>query len=99
MILKELILKGSLQLFADDIAIVYQAENWTIIEDDINSDWGKIQIWMSSNNLAINAKKSDFIIFGNGEIPDLNIMFDFDNKIITSVQKVKYLGVRIDNIN
>jgi hypothetical protein len=35
MILKELILKGSLQRFADDIAIVYQAENWTIIEDEI----------------------------------------------------------------
>jgi hypothetical protein len=52
---------------------------------------------MSSNNLAINAKKSNFIIFGNGEIPDLNVMFDFDNKIITSVQKVKYLGVRIDH--
>jgi hypothetical protein len=34
----ELILKGNLQLFADDIAIVYSEANWTEIEHAMDTD-------------------------------------------------------------
>jgi Reverse transcriptase (RNA-dependent DNA polymerase) len=93
--IKELNLKGSLHLFADDIALVYKEQKWINIEDSMNSDLEKVQFWMLENKLAINTKKSNFIVFGNVEAPDLNIFFE--NEPIIAISKVKYLGVWIDN--
>jgi hypothetical protein len=93
--LKELILKGNLQLFADDIAIVYSEKNWADVEQAMNQDLEEIRNWMSRNKLAVNIRKSNFIIFGNTETPDLNI--HFGDESLNLVFKVKYLGVWIDS--
>jgi hypothetical protein len=92
--IKELVLLGNLQLFADDIAIIYSNMNWEEIESAMNSDLEKIRTWMTRNKLAVNARKSNFITFGNTETPDLNIKFGDDS--LNFVPKVKYLGVLID---
>jgi Reverse transcriptase (RNA-dependent DNA polymerase)/Endonuclease/Exonuclease/phosphatase family len=92
--IKELILHGDLQLFADDIALIYSEQNWENIEDNMNSDLQQLEIWMSRNKLVVNTKKSNFIAFGNNEEPDLSIKFKNDTLDIT--KSVKYLGVIID---
>jgi hypothetical protein len=60
----------------------------------MNSVLEKIRTWMTRNKLAVNARKLNFITFGNTETPDLNIKFGDDS--LNFVPKVKYLGVLID---
>jgi hypothetical protein len=92
--IKNLNLFGNLQLFADDTAILYSEMNWDILEVNMNKDLETIKIWMSRNKLLVNAKKSCFITFGNSAKPDLNIKIGID--FIEHVDKVKYLGILID---
>jgi hypothetical protein len=49
--IKEIQLRGTLQLFADDTAIVYSNETW------IMERIGRMRIWMQRNKLLMNAKK------------------------------------------
>jgi Reverse transcriptase (RNA-dependent DNA polymerase) len=92
--IKDVLLAGDLQLFADDIAIIYSNENWDQIENNMNSDLKQLEIWMARNKLVVNTKKSIYITFGNHEEPDLNIIFSNDK--LKLMQTVKYLGIYID---
>jgi hypothetical protein len=88
----ELILKGNLQLFADDIATVYTEENWTDIQHAMNTDLEEIGNSMSRNKLAVNVQKSNIIAFGNMESLDLNI--SFGGQSLNLVSKVKWIHNR-----
>jgi hypothetical protein len=50
-------------------------------------------IWFCSNLLSLNIKKTNYIIFGNKTLPDVNLMLN--NQIITRVYETKFLGVMI----
>jgi hypothetical protein len=52
--IKEIQLRGTLQLFADDTAIVYSKETWDRLEEAMNNDLGRMKIWMQYNKLLIN---------------------------------------------
>jgi hypothetical protein len=56
-------LRGTLQLFADDTAIVYSEETWDRLEEALNDDLERMKIWMQRNKLLINAKNSCYVTF------------------------------------
>ena len=77
-------------LYADDTVILH--ENVQILQDNLN----KIVNWCNDNQLTIIAKKSQWMRMNvcNDQIDLRNI----DIKIRdTNLEKVKYLGVHIDN--
>ena len=55
--------KLSTILFADDANLFYSGKNIGTIEYSLNNELTRIQEWLTSNQLTLNIKKTNFIIF------------------------------------
>ena len=52
-------------LFADDTSILYSNKNLKSLELEVNVELNKLCEWLTVNKLTLNAKKSNYVIFGN----------------------------------
>ena len=50
-------------LFADDTNILYADKNLKSLEHTVNTELHKLYVWLTSNKLSLNIKKSNFAIF------------------------------------
>ena len=50
-------------LFADDTNILYADKNLKSLEQRVNAELNKLCVWLTSNKLNLNIKKSNFVIF------------------------------------
>jgi len=50
-------------LFADDTYLLYADKNLRVLENKVNAELSKIYNWLIANNLSLNIKKSNFVIF------------------------------------
>ena len=90
-------------LFADDTNILYANKNLRSLEATVNSELKKLYLWLASNKLTLNTKKTNFVIFHPYQksvdyLPQLKI-FDTDTNQYVSLEMknyVKYLGILID---
>ena len=89
--------------FADDTNILYVNKNLRSLEATVNSALKKLYLWLVSNKLTLNTKKTNFVIFHPYQksvyyLPQLKI-FDTDTNQYVSLEMknyVKYLGILID---
>jgi len=96
--------KLKLFLFADDTNAVYADKNLKSLELTVNQELSKLYDWLMANKLALNIKKTNFVIFRPAQRkltyhPKLMI-FDNDqhkNVALACKESVRYLGVIIDN--
>ena len=95
--------KLSLYLFADDTNLLYADRDINSLERVVNAKLSKVQEWLVTNKLTLNAKKSNFVIFHPyQEKLDRDVIlkiFDFHtNEFVLLDQKtyIKYLGILID---
>lgn len=86
-------MNGTMYLYADDMAIVYDADNITQLQTIMNSDCIKLKKWMNENKLTINTDKTKYMIFRN-KIPTQIL---YNGTELESVPTIKYLGVIIDD--
>ena len=56
--------KLSFYLFADDTSLLYADTNLKSLEKTVNSELIKVSDWLNANKLTLNAKKSNYVIFG-----------------------------------
>ena len=90
--------KLDFSLFADDTNIYYESDNLINLERVVNAELGKLQKWLCANRLALNVKKTNFLIFHPYNKPIKEVVTLKINKIaIAEEQFVKYLGVLIDS--
>ena len=91
-------------LFADDTNILYANKNLRSVEATVNSELKKLYLWLVSNKLTLNTKKTvKFVIFHPNQksvdyLPQLKI-FDTDTNQNVSLEMknyVEYLGILID---
>ena len=61
----------------------------------INKELCKINRWFCANLLSLNVKKTNYILFGNKNLPDINIFIN--NQNIGRVLQTKFLGVIIQH--
>ena len=54
-----------IKLFADDTFLCTQNDDMKILESETNSELEKVNIWLASNKLTLNIKKSKFMVFTN----------------------------------
>lgn len=88
-------LKGKLQLYADDAAITYDAENVNELTNAMTHDLNLINSWFEQNKLSMNLEKTNFIVFSlRGAPPLINLSLNDTN--ISQVDCVDYLGLWID---
>lgn len=95
---------GNLVLFADDTALVIEADNHAELYQKANKDLIKIRNWLIENKLSLNITKTQYIDFSEEYSNKSLIIHDFMcanvNKcscpILEKVVEYKYLGCIID---
>ena len=86
--------KLSTILFADDTNLFYSGKDIGTIEYTVNNELTQIQEWLTSNQLTLNVKKTNFIIFKSQVNRQINIKLN--KEILQRVEKTKFLGLIID---
>ena len=83
-------------LFADDTTIYYSSKNISHIFDKINNDLNSLEDWFKANKLSLNISKTHYMIFPWQLTKHENLSLKINNEIINQVNKVKFLGMIID---
>jgi hypothetical protein len=97
--------------YADDTTgyLAFSIESQSTIESSVNECLGNIKTWMEKHFLKLNSSKTQVIIFGSSFIqkhlsikciPILDCLSSANNStdnVIPILDKVKYLGVTLDN--
>ena len=84
--------------FADDTFILYGSKNLKTIETVINHELKLLSKWLKLNKLSLNSDKTELIFFHSKQhsLDVEEISIKFNNKKLTPVDYVKYLGVYLD---
>ena len=93
---------SSVTMYADDTSLFHQSHDLTQLNEAINSDLVKLEIWLRGNKLSLNVAKTQSMLISTkqkhnslksqSEALELKIR---DNELEVA-QKTKYLGVQID---
>ena len=84
-------------LFADDTNIYFECDDLKELEETINHELRQLKVWLNANRLALNVKKTNFVIFRTKSKPmNHNVTLKFGKKAITQKDHIKYLGVNLD---
>lgn len=91
-------LNGCIQLYADDLALVYSATDLIVLENQLQSDMDIILKWCNDNLLQINFKKCQVLVFDKRNFwEDSSLTISAGNTTIENVKSAKYLGLTIDS--
>lgn len=82
--------------FADDTVLLYSFENEDNLELTVNTDLQKYMNWLMCNRLKINTEKTQYMIFKQKNRTLTTPSIKINNINIAKVEKVKYLGLIID---
>ena len=85
-------------LYADDTCVIANGVNIYDLMNLLNKELSLISIWLKSNKLSLNVKKSYYVLFHRAKIkiPTCSISLIIDNCTISKTDCFKYLGVIID---
>ena len=83
--------KTGIIMFADDTLILSDSP------EELRQAIETLENYCKENDILINASKSQFMIFGPKKHRDENINITINNEKIEKVDKVKYLGVHLNN--
>ena len=86
------------RLFADDTAILIDANSTFELEIKLNEDLARVSIWMNKNQLTLNSLKSHALVISpllNEEHTTINISLNACT--IKNSECIKYLGILLDS--
>lgn len=87
---------GTYFQFADDTVVVFTEKDHGRLQNTIALNLPKLELWLTSNRITLNAKKTTYQLFTNQiETPTLNIKIK--NEVIKRQSATKYLGIWIDD--
>ena len=87
----------NVNMYADDTEVHYDDKELPNVEKYLQDDICNIGLWMTSNKLKINLKKSAIMLIGSRQrISNKTITITISNTQIEQVTHFKYLGVMID---
>ena len=81
--------------FADDNTLYASDFKLERVISRLENDMHKTLVWFESNMMVANPSKFQFMFMGLGH--DYKLCMEIDEKVITTVQQVKLLGVVIDS--
>ena len=84
-------------LFADGTVLSIPGSNSTELQSIVNTELEKVNEWLHFNKLSLNYSKTSYMIVSrkNNQLTDFNVKIN--DKTITRITCVKYLGVFIDD--
>jgi len=84
--------------FADDLIITTRGESLRAVENYVNVELSKINVWAKNNKTRFNDKKSKVMIVSRRKRKEnKNITVYLNNKPLDQVTKMKYLGIILDH--
>ena len=85
-------------LFADDTNLYYEDVSLISLEQKINKELKKLNLWLNVNRLSLNIAKTNFVIFHPYNKPlKGRVTIVIKKKAIAEKSAIKYLGVTIDS--
>jgi hypothetical protein len=84
-------------LFADDTIMIITNPNLMEFTNSINVNSIKINKWFKSNSLSLNIDKTHFLQFFTKTDQTYDFQPYYDNKQITKVGTIKFLGITLDS--
>ena len=81
--------------FADDANLIFTADNFEILRENINKVLQLIQNWVVNNGLKLNIKKTKYMVFTNKLKQNLDI--SFNGVQIEQSDRERFLGVILDS--
>ena len=88
----------SFHLFADDADLFHANRSLTALEQIANDELTNIQNWLHTNKLALNIKKSSFLIFHpvQKKLP-FQVIISCNGEVFKQDHCIKYLGIMFDS--
>lgn len=83
-------------MFADDSTLLFNSDDVSTLETEINSTLVSIVNWLQNNNLVINLDKTVLMKFQQ-RVNNLDINIKYKDKIINETKVTKFLGLNIEN--
>jgi len=86
-------------LFADDTNLFYSSNKLSDLISTVSAELFKLSEWFCAKKLSLNAKKTNYILFGNKPIPQefAHFNIELNGFIVEQVYDTKFLGVYLDN--
>lgn len=85
-------------LFADDTNLFFSCGDVEQLCKTVSTELTKLSDWFCANKLSLNAKKTNFILFGNKHLPEAckQLAVSIDGCLLEQVEHTKFLGVIVD---
>ena len=90
--LPDALIESKCILFADDTTVYYSSKNITNIFHKINNYLNSLEDYFMASKLSLNISKINYMVFPLEATKHEN----FNNEIISKVNKVQFLGMIID---
>ena len=91
--------KTNVFVYAGDTALLVTGPNPEYVQNCLQSDLNRLNVWFNVNKLSINCAKSNTILFTSqwSKYKDACLDVTIANDSIAQVKEVKYLGLYINN--
>ena len=83
-------------LFADDTTVYHSGTDIQLVKSELEYDLSTLNDWLLANKLSLSISKTNFLHFKRNKT-DENIEIKFGDHTIKQCQKVKILGIWIDD--
>ena len=84
-------------LFADDINLRMSNSCFNVVQTTVNLELRKIDHWLRANKLSLNYNKTIFMVLNSQKHNPTSFKVIINNHSISPEDKLKYLGVLLDN--
>ena len=92
--------KGTkIKMYADDTNLTEQIMSLGDVKEELIPEFEKVILWLKANKLSLNTLKTEFMFFGSSKrLKDTTnlIALRVGDKLIRRMEKVKYIGVILD---
>jgi pyruvate-formate lyase-activating enzyme len=86
-------------LFADNTSMIITKSDPMEFTNTINENIKKINNWFKSNSVSLNIDKTHFLQFHTKFNQNCDPQISYENKQITKIQIIKFLGIIIIDSN
>jgi len=83
--------------FADDINLHTSNSSFNVLQTTVNLELCKINHWLRANKLSLNYNKTNFMLLTSRKHNPASFKVIINNHNISPEDKLKYLGVLLDN--
>ena len=92
-------IKFNHMMYADDTTLYFNLEDFDCrnLDNEINSEIEKINIWLKLNKLSLNVDKTKYKIFYTNQRMIPPIALSINSKLIAQVSTLNFLGIMLDS--